>query len=272
MDKNKTMAGAGSKNPYKQEAEDQKPKPQATENTAQSFSDAVKQAVEKEVEKARKELAAQYEAKLAQAGRTHVTNDTQKVYVVAEKEEKPLYAGRAEVGDDDWTDTTMRIIRHGNSKTFSGFIIGGRHVECPRSVLIRFRPWSGGGATRFGEGDQLVYLEFYETNSIKEQELFMADDRMGVDMYVDDGRIVTTGDVEYTRLLTTYKRMLDGEPADRVRKRYTAEGGKAGVSSEDMRLWLAKRDADAQFQRMKEQRNLESVTDRKERILQEGRV
>lgn len=206
-------------------------------------------------------------AKALAGVKPQVQPPSQTIYVSGEKPKKPLYASQADVPQEFYTEETMRIVRNGNSRVFPHFIVKGQAIECPRTQIIRFRKFQDDTTVRFGAGDKTVYKEVYDTNDKREQDLFLADDRMGGDFYVDRGRKQTTSKHLLMTLFAKHKQILDATGTEAIRGMTKASGGDISQSMAEQRIALANQQAEVEFAQMQEQKNLKDVDEGKKALM-----
>jgi len=134
---------------------------------------------------------------------------------------KPMYASQSEIPEDDWADHQMRVFAPGNNFVMNHFKIKGRMVDLPYCQLLTFNKYDGGGTNRFGNAENLSYVQYVDISSKKMQDMFMQDDRMGSFFWLDTVEKISDRE-KFAMIVSRYSNGLQSQGQEELRQQCIA--------------------------------------------------
>lgn len=154
---------------------------------------------------------------------------------------KPTYPSKADVPAEFFDKTGLTIYASGTHHTMDGFLVDGRWIPCPRSILILFTNVPGYNTQRFGDSVNIQYVCRYHTHDKREIDLFKSDERWGT-MYWDGSGRMNDSAIELGSIMVRKMSALAGAPFDTLRQLCKDRGIPIGTL-ESMRAAIAAFDA-----------------------------
>jgi hypothetical protein len=154
---------------------------------------------------------------------------------------KPTYPSKADVPAEFFDKAGLTIYASGTHHTLDGFLVDGRWIPCPRSILILFTNVPGYNAQRFGDSVNIQYVCRYHTHDKREIDMFKADERWGT-MYWDGSGRMNDSAIELGSIMVRKMSALAGAPFDTLRQLCKDRGIPLGTL-ESMRAAIAAFDA-----------------------------